>query len=127
MSGLPHGSGSDLSRESCPSLLPGTKGRESRLAHHLHHGNRPLGNGLCHLVMKEGVIEGYLSGVGGEVGKINASQASPVDCPLADRAGFTRAVQFAVFELENAESGTGFADRNHFGVCRRIGCGRNPD
>jgi len=120
--GLSHGLGSDaLSRESCP--LCSARHVRPR-APVCASANRPLGNRLCQLSVDEAVIEADLGGVGGEVSERNASQARPVDCPQTHRAGFTRAVQFVVFELENAESGTGFADPNYHGVRRGIGSGR---
>src|SRR5579871_1495748 len=80
-------------------LFPGTKARESFVAHHLHHGNVPLRMRPRDLFVDEGIAETDFPGIGSPIPKKDSIQMSPVDGAKTHRARLAGCVELAALQI----------------------------
>src|ERR1700722_5456499 len=97
-------------------LLPGAKGGQSLLAHHLDHGDFAVAVIELDLAVDESVVEATFRGVGGLIGEENANGASPVNSAKTHWARLATGVDFAAGQFENPQIFAGGADGHHFGM-----------
>src|ERR1700722_811277 len=71
-------------------------------------------------VIDQRIVESDLGRVGIGIAKINAGEASPIDCPQTHGTGLTGGVNLAGFEIKDAEYLACFAYSDNFRVCGRI-------
>src|SRR5208282_1210311 len=101
-------------------LLPGSKGRQCFLAHHLSHGNLALRVRLLDFRIDRGIVKADSCCVRGEIAKVNSVDASPIDRTEAHGAGFAGSVEIAALKLEESKFLAGLANGQYFSVRRGI-------
>src|ERR1700733_606716 len=75
---------------------------------------------LRDFVIDQRIVESDLGRVSIAIAKIDAGEASPIDCPQTHGAGLTGRVNLATFEIEDAEYRACLAYGDNFRVCGRI-------
>src|SRR5580698_6300692 len=76
--------------------------------------------GLGEFAIDQRIVKSDPGGICVGVGKINAGEACPINCPQTHGTRLTRGVDLAAFQIENAKLPAGFANGKHFRVRGRI-------